>query len=268
MAFARAVVAGGAVECLESSVRMTEQTLDEGLVVSCQDSFDGLRHVTAESPCPYLDARKFRSEVYAVSQLDGAVYERLLARGYRRSGRVVYRPRCRGCAECRQIRVPVREFVPTKSMRRVLRRNQDVRVAVQEPVVTEQKYQMYCRYLDGQHDSAMSRRFDDFCDFLYESPMKTWEFEYLLGERPIGVGIVDRCPDGLSSVYMYFDPELRERSLGTLSILREIEYCRDLGLSYYYMGYYVAESKTMAYKARFRPNLILVGEDRWVSLRE
>ena len=158
--------------------------------------------------------------------------------------------------------------MPTQSMRRVLRRNTDVSTTVGVPVPKPEKFLMYRRYLDTQHDTTMSRSYESFHEFLYDSPMRTYEFEYRLGERVLGVGIVDCCSNGLSSVYMYFDPAYKSRSLGTLSTLREIEYCREKGLSYYYLGYYVAKSKTMAYKARFRPNLILVGDDKWVSLRE
>ena len=84
------------------------------------------------------------------------------------------------------------------------------------------------------------------------------------GERLIGVGLADRCPGGLSSVYMYFDPAFAGRSLGTFSVLWEIEYCRRENLPYDYLGYYVAGCQKMAYKARFRPNEMLVGENRWV----
>ena len=153
-------------------------------------------------------------------------------------------------------------------MRRVLHSNTDVSTTVGVPAPRPEKFLMYRRYLDAQHDPTMSRSYESFREFLYDSPMQTYEFEYRLGERVIGVGIVDCCPNGLSSVYMYFDPDYKSRSLGTLSTLREIEYCREKGLSYYYLGYYVANSKTMAYKARFRPNLILVGDNNWVSLRE
>ncbi len=246
---------------------MTESAPTDETVSSQQAAYDTLRNVTPETPCPYLPGRDSRNEVYSADQLDGAFYEALLARGFRRSGRIVFRPRCRGCHECRQLRVLVDEFTPSRSMRRVLRRNADVRVDVAESMATAEKFAIYQRYLDGQHDNTMSRSYDAFHDFLYDSPMETFEFQYHLGERLIGVSVVDKCPGGLSSVYMYFDPDHRERSLGTFSVEKEIRYCQEEGLSYYYLGFYVAQGKTMAYKARFRPNQILAGVDHWVSLR-
>ena len=66
---------------------------------------------------------------------------------------------------------------------------------------------------------------------------------------------------------MYFEPELAELSLGTYSILWELDFCRRECLPYYYLGYWVADSKTMDYKARFRPNERLKRERVWVAFR-
>ena len=237
------------------------------IISSAQADYDALRYVSPERLCPYLPDKKARSEAYSVDQLESAVYERLLTRGFRRSGRVVYRPRCRGCGECRQMRVPVESFQPTRSMRRVVRRNADVTVDEGRPTPDHEKFAIYCRYLDAQHDESMARSYETYCEFLYDSPMETCEFRYRIDGRLIGVSIADRLPLGLSSVYMYFDPEFAERSPGTFSVLWEIDYCRRAGLAYYYIGFYVAGSTTMSYKAHFRPNEILVGDDRWLTLR-
>ena len=246
---------------------MTNQRASQESITSPQAGFDALRYVSAETPCPYLPGRLSRSEAYWVDHLDPTLYEHLLARGFRRSGRVIFRPRCRGCQECRQLRIPVHQFMPTRSMRRILRRNADVRVEMGTPVATDEKYDVFHRYLDAQHDETMSRTYDSFLEFLYDSPIESHEFRYHLGKRLIGVGIVDHVVDGLSSVYMYFDPDYAKRSLGTFSVIQEVRHCQRVGLAYYYLGFYVGGSRTMAYKARFRPNEVLVAADRWVSLR-
>ena len=247
---------------------MTELPADQEPISSPQAEYDLLQNVSPETPCPYLPGMPSRSEAYRAEEIDGAAYEALLARGFRRSGRIIYRPRCRGCRECRQLRVPVRDFSPTRSMRRICRRNADLRVEVSKPTATDEKFAMYVSYLDAQHDETMVRTHDSFLEFLYDSPTETWEIEYFLGERLVGSSVVDRCPGGLSSVYMYFDGDYRSRSLGTFSVLWEMDYCRREGLPYYYLGYYVADSVTMAYKARFRPNEVLVGDNRWLTFRE
>ncbi len=136
------------------------------------------------------------------------------------------------------------------------------------PALTDEKYAMFCRYLEFQHDETMSRDLQTCREFLYSSPTSTLEMSYRIGQRLIGVSIADVVPGGLSSVYMYFEPEFAGRSMGTLSILREIEHCKQSALDYYYLGFFVTGAKTMAYKSRFRPNEILAGDNCWITFRE
>ena len=267
MDIAGMVVACGLTGWLQSRI-MSEGTAGDELITSSQEAYDRLSGVSPESPCPYLPGRLFRSEAYLAGKLDGGVYENLLAQGFRRSGQIVYRPRCRGCTECRQLRVLADQFKPSRSMRRVQRRNADIRVEIGDPTPTQEKFDIYLRYLDHQHDGSMSREYDSFVGFLYDSPMESREFCYFLGERLVGCSIADVCPTGFSSVYMYFDPDFAQRSLGTFSALWEIDYTKRRNLPYYYLGYFVAASKTMLYKSRFRPNEILVGSNRWMCFRD
>jgi arginine-tRNA-protein transferase len=153
-------------------------------------------------------------------------------------------------------------------MSRVWRLNRDIDVSVGIPTESEERYEVFLRYLESQHDRLMGRSREAFADFLYDSPTETLEFAYRRGPRLIGVSIADRIPSGLSSVYMYFDPAFARQSVGTYSILWEIEYARKLGLPHYYLWYYVAESDTMSYKARFRPNEMLVADNHWIRLGE
>ena len=243
---------------------MTEHVANRLQVISSsQADYDAQRCVSRESPCPYLPGQYWRSEAYLVDRMDGSVYERLMERGFRRSGHIVYRPRCRTCRECQPFRVRVDDFVPTRSMRRVLRQNADISVEADPPTPTEEKFEVYLRYLLDRHDGPRDREFDAFRTFLYESSTETIEFTYRLDGRVIGASLADRVPRGLSSVYMYFDPDFGERSLGTFSVLWEIEFCRRAAWPFYYLGYYVAGSSKMAYKARFQPGELLASGGTW-----
>jgi leucyl-tRNA---protein transferase len=70
----------------------------------------------------------------------------------------------------------------------------------------------------------------------------------------VGVSLTDHLRSGLSGVYKFFAPEMEaRRSLGTFIILWHVQRARALGLPYVYLGYWIRESRKMAYKARFAP---------------
>lgn len=224
--------------------------------------------VSPPSPCPYLHDRDDQAEWFLVDEFSPAVYEALMNRGFRRNGTIVYRPACAGCQECRQARVPVDAFKPSRSMRRVWRRNHDVSVEVGPPEPTGHKQELFRQYLASRHDGTMTGSDEEFHDFLYTSPVSTLEITYYLGRRLVGVSLVDRGPRSLSSVYMFFDPNEPRRSLGTFSVLWEIDYCRRSGIAYYYLGFYIADCPAMAYKSRYRPCEILQDRQHWATLTD
>lgn len=111
----------------------------------------------------------------------------------------------------------------------------------------------------------MSGAWEDFCAFLYDSPVKTAEVVYRLDHRIVAVGILDIEPRATSTVYCYFDPDLAGRSLGTFNVLWTIHYCRQQHIPYVYLGYYVSDCHKMNYKADFKPCEILNANGYWRS---
>ena len=182
----RTLLVGG-MTTARGGLGMDGQDQSDDVISSPQQAREALDFVSAETPCPYLPDRLQRSEAYVASELDPGQYEHLMARGFRRSGRIVYRPRCRGCDACVPLRVLVERFRPTASMKRVWRRNREQRVEVGTPQVSAEKFDLFVRYLDYQHDDSMPRTFETFTEFLYVSPLETLEFSYYLGKRLAGV---------------------------------------------------------------------------------
>jgi leucyl-tRNA---protein transferase len=222
---------------------------------------------TEPHPCNYLPNREASFGAIRARRIAPAVYQQLMDAGFRRSGTILYQPHCVGCRECRPIRVPVGRFVPSRSQRRVQRRNADISVRVASPMPTQEKLELYNIYQSDRHDGTQAADEEAFVTFLYRSPTDTLEFEYRdRNGKLIGVGICDLCPASLSSVYFFFDPAESRRSLGTFSALYEIEWCRGQHLNYWYAGYWISGAPTMAYKSRFRPCEILGTDSVWREL--
>jgi arginyl-tRNA--protein-N-Asp/Glu arginylyltransferase len=218
---------------------------------------------SAPSPCPYLPGRDSRLLFLRPRQLTPGLYHLLLDLNFRRLGWGVYRPECEGCAECRQLRLPVEDFEPNRSQRRCWRRNADVTATLGPPEATEEKHAVYRRYLETRHDGEMTGAWDEFQGFLHEAPPFTREVVFRLGERFVGAGIVDIEPEAVSAVYFYFDPDLSDRSPGTFNVLWLLEECRQRGVPWLYLGYHVAGGRGMAYKTDFHPHQILGEDGRW-----
>ena len=220
-------------------------------------------------PCPYLPGRAARFRGFLSGRMAGEMFHGLLDAGFRRSGRLVYRPDCVGCRECRAMRISVERFAMSKSQRRVWRRNGDLVVTAAKAQASAEKFALYQRYVREWHGKEEDATAEAFVSFLYESPVETMEMEYRDGSgRLLAVGICDRSWDALSSVYFYFDPAAARRGLGTFGVLWEMAYARREKIGWYYLGYWVANCGAMKYKSGFGPHEMLGDDGAWHAAAE
>ena len=104
-------------------------------------------------------------------------YHAFMNANFLRSGRIIYQPSCASRRQCQSLRVLTRrisdEQVATSLLAKELGRCRDGRYAD----ASLEKFEIYRRYLGEWHGREDST-YDEFCDFLYRSPVQTLEFEY------------------------------------------------------------------------------------------
>ena len=186
--------------------------------------------------------------------------------GFRRSQNIAYRPACESCRACISVRILADEFVPNRSMRRVMQTNADLIGTLHDAEPSTEQYSLFRSYLDARHrrGGMSDMTVLDYAMMVEDTHVDTKVIEYRRrgpdsfftgrGEGElIAVALTDQMSDGLSMVYSYFNPDMQDRSLGTFMILDHIQRAKSAGLPHVYLGYWVNGSRKMAYKVRFKP---------------
>ncbi|MBS1303565.1 arginyltransferase [Loktanella sp. SALINAS62] len=215
-------------------------------------------YVTAPQPCPYLAGRMERKLFTALQgESASSLNDALSKQGFRRSQNVLYRPSCTECSACMSARIRVADFKPSRSQKRVLKRNAHLQRRPTSPWATEAQYELFREYLDARHADGGMADMDmfEFAAMIEETPVRSRLIEYAdttaQTDDPVAACLTDILDDGLSMVYSFFAPELTRRSPGTFLILDHVTIARELNLPYVYLGYWVPGSPKMGYKANF-----------------
>jgi arginine-tRNA-protein transferase len=220
------------------------------------------RYTTRPYRCGYLPRATARLEYRVLLDVTPAQHEALLQRGWRRFGYEWFRPVCPACSACQSLRLPLARFTPSRSQRRTLHQNADIEVVVQAPTITDAHIRLYNAYHTDMHQRRGWPRHTIQPEAYFQQYIGgpwdfTREFLYYNHGHLLGVGLADVTPTGLSSVYFFHDPVWRPQGPGVFSVLQQLAYAQRQGLQYHYLGYWVADCPSMAYKAQYRPHELL-----------
>jgi arginyl-tRNA--protein-N-Asp/Glu arginylyltransferase len=221
-------------------------------------------YLTAPYPCSYLPDLQARSQVATPALLiDTRVYSELVQHGFRRSGTYTYRPYCDNCRACVPLRVQIKRFKPNRSQRRAWKQHAHLEATLHPLRDKAEYFDLYQRYQRARHkDGGMDN--DDresYQNFLLQSHVDSLLVEFREPfDRALDrqgalrmVSVIDLLKDGLSSVYTFYEPDLPRARLGVYNVLWQIELCRKLELDFIYLGYWIENSRKMAYKTEYQP---------------
>jgi arginine-tRNA-protein transferase len=221
---------------------------------------------TYPGPCPYLPGRMER-KIFTVLErgATGSLASLLTASGFRRNQGMFYRQHCDGCRACLAVRLLVATFRPDKHMHRILRRNADLHCTVIPAKADRALYDIFHAYLLARHsDGGMAEMsYDEFVQMIEDFPDDTKLLLCQKGDEILGAMMFDELADGTSAVYSFFSPAEEKRSLGTWMILQLAELTQETARPHLYLGFWIKQSRKMAYKAKFQPLQVLVNH-QWV----
>ena len=223
-------------------------------------------YVTTGYSCGYLPNKLAQSLIATPQHLINAnVYGNLIQQGFRRSGVFAYRPHCEHCQACVPVRVTVQDFAPNRSQKRAFKQHLNLTTTILPVAFYEEHYALYADYQKQRHaddDKAAVDNADQYKSFLCESNVESVLVEFRENGLLKMVSVIDIVHDGISAVYTFYDPtenkasygtDLKRASYGTYNVLWQINWAKQLGLPYLYLGYWIEESQKMRYKENFQP---------------
>jgi arginine-tRNA-protein transferase len=223
-----------------------------------------LKEFTLNDKCSYLQDKQQHMHYKIINNCNAAESQEFIERGFRRFGRMYFRPICATCNECKSIKIDVKNYNFTKSARRVIKKASHISTYIQHPTLTQEhlelfeKYHLHMKEKKGwEHTTTTADHYHG--SFVMGHEDFGYEILYYEEEKLIAVDLVDILKDGISSIYFYYDPEYAHLSLGKLSMYNQIRYAKEAKKSWIYLGYYVEECPSLSYKKEYAPYLTLTG---------
>jgi arginine-tRNA-protein transferase len=158
----------------------------------------------------------------------------------------------------------VKNFEFSRSAKRVLKKNQNIRIVIREPSLTRRHLELYGKYHRFMNDKRGWKYHEltpksYFELYVIGSDTFGKEVLYFHEDKMIAVDLLDFTDDGISSIYFFYDPDYSKFSLGRYSIYQQILMAQSQKLDWIYLGYYVKECQSLMYKAEYRPHQLLQG---------
>jgi arginyl-tRNA--protein-N-Asp/Glu arginylyltransferase len=215
-------------------------------------------------PCSYLTGIPASLEHRVLLDLLPSEADHLLDHGWRHFGPGWFRPACTTCTACESMRIPVRDFVPSRSQRRAMDRVSQLRIEVGEPIIDETRLALFHVWqaervlMRGWEPSRLDAR-EYFMQFAFPTSIarEVAFYDEEAEGRLVMISICDETPRSWNAVFCFYDPAYARFSPGIANIMTLIELARRGGQRHVHLGYCVRDCQSLKYKAAFRPHEIL-----------
>lgn len=190
-----------------------------------------------------------------------------LAEGWFRSGPLMMRADLLTIADrihgVFHVRLPLKQETKSRNRRRVLRRNRERFRCVIGPAQVDADRRGLYEATKPRFIGFLANELDSLVFGAEPDAFDTHECSVYDGERLVAVSYFDVGTTSISSQLGLYDPSYARFSLGFYTMLEEIEYAREVGLTHYYPGYVIPDLPAMNYKLNIGPLQYLGGDGRW-----
>ncbi len=198
----------------------------------------------------------FINESFEASEVSPGEMDQLLSEGWRHFGKRFFRynlaPSKFEIRFVLPLRIRLNNFEFSKSQRRILLKNSDLDTVIRPIEINNEKIEMFELHKKRFKEFTPVSIYDFFDKDAAHIPCESYELcVYDSDQNLLAVSFFDKNSDSISSTYAMFDPSHASRSLGILTMLKEIENAIDQGKRLYYHGYAYAGESFYDYKKRF-----------------
>lgn len=202
-----------------------------------------------------LNRLELINEEFEATSVTPEQYDELLANAWRHFGSHFFRYNFGMYEnEIRRViplRIRIADLTPSKSQRRVLRRNDDLDVAIGPYNVTRETHDLFERHKLRFKSGVPNSIYDFIAQHPASSPTELLEITARRNGKLVAVSFFDLAKHSVSAIYGCFDPDETKCSLGIFTMLKVIEYARELRFKFYYHGYAYEGSSFYDYKKSF-----------------
>ena len=223
-----------------------------------------LKEFSLNDKCSYIKDKEQTTHYKVIENCSAQNCQDLIERGFRRFGKMYFRPICGDCKECQSIKIDVENFTFSKSQKRIIKKASHIKSYVQTPTLSQAHLDLFTKYHLHMKDKKEWSYNETTAEHYYQSFVTGhnefgYEVLYFDEDKLIGVDLIDILEDGISSIYFYYDPDYSQYSLGKLSLYNQIKFASRSNKKWIYLGYYVQDCPSLSYKSEYKPYITLEG---------
>jgi arginyl-tRNA--protein-N-Asp/Glu arginylyltransferase len=148
------------------------------------------------------------------------------------------------------LRVGLKNYVVGKKQKELYKRNSALKVLIGQAEITPAHEHLYKIYRQSISFSVA----ESLQDLLMANTLKNRYNTYLVSlydnEMLVATGVFDLGATAAAGISCFYHPEYKKQSLGRYLIFLKMDFCRSLGMHYFYPGYAVPGYDAFDYKLK------------------